>query len=207
MKKTINSVMATIKDRVEQSLSLASVEAGISFPAKRYTLIAYKMEQMLQLWGRNDENDNVFIKEYALTANSGIAGPKLQEGDLQIPEGVYDIEALNPESKFYLSLKVNYPNAFDLQMAKTDGRSDLGGDIFLHGGSKSTGCIAIGDIAIEELFYIGATTGFEKFIISPCYFEGDRPVVEYKIKIHWYETLLKEINFQLHKYRVKNKPR
>ena len=60
-------------------------------------------------------------------AFSGTLGPKLREGDGQIPEGIYGIGYLNPNSSYYLSLKVTYPNASDRARAKKDGRTNLGG--------------------------------------------------------------------------------
>ena len=51
---------------------------------------------------------------------SGGLGPKLREGDRQVPEGVYSIVYLNPNSVAHLSLALGYPNAFD--RAHADGR-------------------------------------------------------------------------------------
>lgn len=45
------------------------------------------------------------------------------EGDKQVPEGLYKIEGFNPNSSYHLSMKLNYPNAFDLQHANKEGRS------------------------------------------------------------------------------------
>jgi hypothetical protein len=55
---------------------------------------------------------------------------------------VYRIEHLNPMSSYHLSMKVSYPNAFDRRMAARDRRTNLGGDIFIHGKSVSIGCVA-----------------------------------------------------------------
>ena len=75
------------------------------------------------------------------------------EGDKQVPEGFYRIELLNPNSRYHLSLRVNYPNADDIERAREDRRDllNLGGDIMIHGGAESIGCIAIGNPAIEHL--------------------------------------------------------
>ena len=62
------------------------------------------------------------IHRYSVLAASGVAGPKLRQGDKQVPEGVYGISFLNPSSRYDVSLRVNYPNAFDRQMAAKDGR-------------------------------------------------------------------------------------
>jgi murein L,D-transpeptidase YafK len=109
------------------------------------------------------------VRSFPILAASGHAGPKLREGDRQVPEGLYRIESLNPNSRFHLALRVGYPNASDLEHAAGDGRANLGGDIMIHGGAASIGCIAIGDLAIEEVFVLAAETGIERIalIIAP----------------------------------------
>ena len=59
-------------------------------------------------------------------------GHKQQEGDFRTPEGSYFIEAKNPDSDYFLSLKVSYPNAADLAHARERG-VDPGGQIMIHG--------------------------------------------------------------------------
>lgn len=59
-------------------------------------------------------------------------GPKRQEGDYRTPEGRYFIEDKNPDSDFFLSLKVSYPNAADRETARRLG-VDPGGQIMIHG--------------------------------------------------------------------------
>lgn len=53
------------------------------------------------------------IYSYKFTGFSGKPGPKLREFDRQMPEGIYEIESYNPNSKFHLSMRLNYPNGFD----------------------------------------------------------------------------------------------
>lgn len=118
-------------------------------------LLAFKEERRLELW-RRDEGAWSRLKRWPFTAFSGKLGPKLREGDRQIPEGIYEIEYLNPNSSYHLSMKVNYPNAFDRAQAEREGRTHLGGDIFIHGKAVTIGCIPIGDDAMEELFTIVA---------------------------------------------------
>ena len=114
-------------------------------------LRAFKKEKLLELWTQNDTSYH-FVKRYNFTATSGVLGPKKQEGDLQIPEGFYFIDAFNPNSKFHLSFRINYPNQADLVRNKNT--ENPGSDIYVHGGNSSIGCIAIGDENIEELFSI-----------------------------------------------------
>src|SRR5204863_8498878 len=64
---------------------------------------------------------------------------------LPISEGIYPIESLNPNSRFHLSLRIGYPNAFDRAQAAKEKRTNLGGDIMIHGNSVSIGCLAMGE--------------------------------------------------------------
>ena len=92
--------------------------------------------------------------------------------------GVYGISYLNPNSAYHLSLGVNYPNAFDRDMAAKDGRKNLGGDIMIHGKNVSSGCLAVGDEPAEELFVLAAEVGTEnvKVVIAPTDFRRNGTV-------------------------------
>ncbi len=115
-------------------------------------MVAYKQEAVLELWGRN-ANDQPYqlLKSYPFCTNSGQLGPKRCEGDRQIPEGFYQISAFNPKSRFHLSLRVNYPNEADLKQACPN---RPGSDIMVHGGCSSIGCIAITDDLIKEVYLL-----------------------------------------------------
>jgi murein L,D-transpeptidase YafK len=108
-------------------------------------------------------------RKYALTAKSGDVGPKKQSGDGQIPEGFYHIDSVNPNSSYHLSLRVSYPNNEDKKRSELLGVTDLGGDIYIHGKNASIGCLAIGDQAIEQLFYVVNKVNFSdvNVLISP----------------------------------------
>ena len=121
-------------------------------------------------WENFDKLASVIRNRYL--AASGNLGPKLQEGDSQVPEGIYNIESLNPNSLYHLALRVGYPNEWDQEHARADGRKNLGGDIMIHGGAGSCGCLAMGDPAAEELFVLAARTGIDniRLLISPVDF-------------------------------------
>jgi len=131
---------------------------------ERLSLLCFKTEKRVEMY-----LDGQHAASYPFTANSGTLGPKLREGDRQIPEGIYTLDVMNPNSSYYLSLRVSYPNARDLERAKQNGISDPGGDIYIHGKSMSIGCIAIGDGAIEEVFYRVHQVGLDntQVIIAP----------------------------------------
>jgi hypothetical protein len=169
--RTIEGVIRVLGPHVERRLRPAFERAGISWPPEQLTLLALKEEKRLEIYAADDSHGPRFVLSYPILAASGIVGPKLREGDKQVPEGFYRIELLNPNSRYHLSLRVNYPNAADIEQAGRDGRdlSMLGGDIMIHGGAESVGCIAIGDPGIEELFIMVARTGLDtvRLIIAP----------------------------------------
>lgn len=126
-------------------------EMDISWPPSRLRLIALKQEKVLEAWAADRDGEFKRLITYAITAASGELGPKRKEGDLQVPEGLYRLTTLNPQSRFHLSIRVDYPNATDIAHSKLP-VSDMGGDIYVHGNAVSIGCIAIGDKAIEQVF-------------------------------------------------------
>ncbi|MBF0628216.1 MAG: L,D-transpeptidase family protein [Magnetococcales bacterium] len=143
--------------------------AGLPYPSARLALLAFKKERRVELWGGDATGPMKQIKSYPFTAFSGELGPKRRQGDRQIPEGIYRITFLNPNSAYHLSMKLDYPNEFDRAMAELDQRQQLGGDIFIHGDSSSIGCIALGNRSIEELFVLTAWAGMEnvQVIVAP----------------------------------------
>ncbi len=138
-------------------------------------------------------------RKYSMTGFSGKLGPKLVEGDRQIPEGVYGIEYLNPNSKFYLSVKVGYPNEDDLRWARQDGRKNLGGDIMIHGKNATVGCVPIGDDSIEDVFYLVNAVGCKnvKVIIAPYDMRNGRRKEWENNPLPWYSELCKKIEKEL----------
>lgn len=153
----------SVDDRLEQIWKRASRRLGGELgagklPAKM-RLIALKQERQLELHVKFTPDDAwQRVKTCRIVAASGRAGPKLQEGDFQVPEGEYGIESLNPNSNYYLALKVAYPSKEDTAMARRDGRDtrNLGSFIMIHGNGGSIGCIAVSNEAIEEIFWLAA---------------------------------------------------
>ncbi|MFN8339041.1 MAG: L,D-transpeptidase family protein [Saprospiraceae bacterium] len=153
-KESIESRVAKIQnkvwERIEYDLGIAGYK--MDFP-KKIILVAFKEERILQVYS-NDFYGIKLLKTYPFTAYSGKLGPKLEDGDKQIPEGIYKVQYLNPNSSYYLSIKINYPNEFDKSKSKLSNIADMGKDIFIHGKSATIGCIPIGDEAIEEVFVL-----------------------------------------------------
>jgi murein L,D-transpeptidase YafK len=139
------------------------VKAGLDRPPAEIYLRAFKKEQVLELWGGARGRPLALLKSYPFCAASGELGPKRKEGDLQVPEGFYEVEGFNPWSDFHLSLKVSYPNASDRVLSD---KAKPGGLIYLHGGCASVGCIAITDPAIEEVYLLA-----EAAAVRPIHFD------------------------------------
>jgi murein L,D-transpeptidase YafK len=156
-RKTVEDIVKLYESRVEKDILPIFIAKNINYPPQNLTILAFKEEKLLEIWTISNGKP-IFIKKYPFTTTSGKQGPKLNRGDKQIPEGFYKIESLNPNSSFHLSLKINFPNEFDLEKSKIENRMDPGDNIFIHGKDQSIGCIAIGDIAIEELFLLSAKT-------------------------------------------------
>ena len=142
---------------------------GIAYPPPALVLAAYKQEKLLEVWARRGDHWARY-RSYPVLAASGGPGPKLREGDRQVPEGFYRLTHLNPASSYHLSIRVDYPNAFDRARGREDGRTTLGGDIYIHGKAASIGCLAIGDDNIEELFTLMADVGLgnARIVIAPA---------------------------------------
>lgn len=140
-----------VTDDPAQELEPLAEKVGVSWPPEKLRLLALKEEKILEVWVAEAEGSFQRIITYAITAASGEAGPKRKEGDLQVPEGFYRLTDLNPYSRFHLSIRVDYPNALDIENSRV-ARNEMGGDIMVHGSAVSLGCIAIGDEAIERVY-------------------------------------------------------
>lgn len=169
---TIASRLDEFGPTVRQRLEPDFQQAGVQFPPARVVLVALKEERKMEVYAAEPAKPLKFIRAYPIQAASGNLGPKLREGDFQVPEGLYQIEYLNPNSSYHLSIKIDYPNAFDRLHGIGDGRLQLGGDIMIHGYSASAGCLAMGNEAAEDLFVLTALTGIKNVsvILSPVDF-------------------------------------
>jgi hypothetical protein len=169
------------------------------YPPASVKLVAVKTEHILQVYAGDKSGRNHWIRSYPILAASGYPGPKLREGDGQVPEGVYPIESLNPNSLFHVALRVGYPNEFDRLHANKEDRTNLGGDIMIHGNSVSIGCLAMGDEVAEDLFVLAADTGLKNVtvIITPVDFRKGKSVPQFVKLPEWSETLYLLIKTQL----------
>ena len=168
--------------------------------------VGLKEEKSLEIYAKSGTNDFKFIRSYPILAASGVAGPKRREGDRQVPEGIYPIDFLNPNSSYHLSMQIGYPNANDRAQAAKEGRTNhLGGEIMIHGDAKSIGCLAMGDEASEDFFVLAADTGITNInvILSPVDFREGKSIPENAKLTDWTPALYEEIKARLAKLPAK----
>ncbi len=105
------------------------------------------------------------LRQYDIGLGFAPVGPKRFENDGRTPEGQYYVDRRNPNSRFHLSLGINYPNEADRAYALAAGKAP-GNDIFIHGGPQlpadrarargnrdwTWGCIAVTDREIEQVY-------------------------------------------------------
>jgi murein L,D-transpeptidase YafK len=110
---------------------------------------AFKRERELEVHVRNRVTDQFdLFRTYKIAGMSGQRGPKLVEGDGQVPEGFYYVPpaAMKPDSQYHLAFNIGYPNDFDRSLGRT------GSAIMVHGNRISIGCLAMTDEKIEEIY-------------------------------------------------------
>jgi hypothetical protein len=193
---TIESRLGQFSGLVAKRLHSDFQRAGVPYPPARLVFVGLKQEEQLEVYAAAPGADSPlrFIRTYPIQRASGELGPKLKEGDGQVPEGLYGIEYLNPNSAYHLSMKITYPNAFDKARGAEEKRTNLGGDIMIHGKAVSIGCLAMGDEAAEDLFVLAALTGISniKVILSPVDFRKTELPSDAKVPA-WTATLYPQI--------------
>jgi len=202
-RRSASDALARYGEGARQRFLPRFAAAGVPYPPPRLTLVGLKAERQLELWAEKG-GGWAFVHAYPILGASGIAGPKLREGDRQVPEGIYRLEYLNPDSNHHLSMKITYPNAWDRRHAEAEGRTSPGSDIFIHGGRLSIGCIAIGDRAIEELFVMVQRVGIRnvEVILAPNDLRRGEPVTDMGAAPAWLPELYRQIRDRLGACRI-----
>jgi len=111
----------------------------------------FKEEAELEVWKQDADGRFALLKTYPICRWSGELGPKIKEGDRQAPEGFYTITPgqMNPNSNYYLSFNLGFPNAYDKANDRT------GAFLMVHGDCSSAGCYAMTDEQIQEIYALG----------------------------------------------------
>ena len=139
-----------VKQPVDERMKKELAEQDLKLGSPVF-IRAFKEERELELFVENPVTKKFeLFRTYPVAASSGTLGPKLVEGDGQVPEGFYFVApgAMNPNSNFHLSFNIGYPNEFDRAHGRT------GSFIMIHGDKVSVGCLAMTDEKIEEIYTI-----------------------------------------------------
>jgi murein L,D-transpeptidase YafK len=146
----------------EEDRYRGSARHHIPIPSATYALMAekgmskdqpilirsYKKESELEIWKRKANGEYALLKTYPMCRWSGQLGPKMREGDRMAPEGFYAITPaqMNPNSSFYVSFNMGYPNAYDRAHGRT------GAHLMVHGACSSAGCYSMTDDQMGEIY-------------------------------------------------------
>ncbi len=131
-------------------------------PLRADRVVVDKSERRLRLLYRGK-----VVREYPIALGDAPIGHKVQEGDERTPEGHYVLDWRNPNSRFYKSIHISYPNAQDRARAKALGVNP-GGMIMIHGRPNyihskrvlaeydrrdwTDGCIAVNNEQMDEIW-------------------------------------------------------
>jgi len=144
-------------------LLIVFLSSALPTPQQKATrVLVLKKEHKMELF-----SGETIIKTYTVALGGGGLAPKQRQGDHLTPEGLYQIDRRNKNSRFYRALHVSYPNGVDQERARKLG-VDPGGDIMIHGitnglgwlGSVhrmidwTNGCIAVTDTEIDEIWLL-----------------------------------------------------
>ena len=163
----------------------------------------FKEESELEIWKQRDDGRFYHFKTYPICNWSGEIGPKLKEGDKQAPEGFYLINAglMNPNSKYYLSFNLGFPNAYDRSWGRT------GNSVMVHGKCRSAGCYAMTDAMMEDIYGLtreALKAGQETFQVQALPFRMTNEKMAELKKHKWYPfwKTLKEGYDHFEKHRL-----
>ena len=146
----------------EEERSRSASRHWIPIPSATYALMSekgmnkdqpvlirsYKKESELEIWKRKADGQYALLKTFPMCRWSGQLGPKVREGDRMAPEGFYAIAPaqMNPNSSYYVSFNMGYPNAYDRSYGRT------GAHLMVHGACSSAGCYSMTDDQIGEIY-------------------------------------------------------
>lgn len=150
-----------VKMRIGKMMEQSLGKKGLTLGSPVF-IRAFKEERILELFVKNRKSGKFeLFRSYKIAGSSGQLGPKLAEGDGQVPEGFYFVppSAMLPTSTYHLAFNIGYPNDFD----KAHGRT--GSFIMIHGSTVSIGCLAMTDEKIEEIYTLcdAAHDGGQRF--------------------------------------------
>ncbi len=197
--KSTDEIIALYGNSVREKLKPIFNAKGVSYPPKEMTWVCLKQEQMLLLFAKDERGRQQQLFCYPIIGFSGGIGPKLKEGDMQVPEGFYRIPSFHPNVIAHMALDVNYPNEEDRKHAIVEHRKKLGCDILIHGSRWSSGCLAMGNQPIEEMYVLAYDCGLKniRLIFAPCNLVTQKPNIDFTKQPAWLPGLYKRLSIVL----------
>jgi murein L,D-transpeptidase YafK len=143
--------LSSVSNKVEHPLPTKVVNRMKAYDmteASPIMMRIFKEESVLEVWKAKANGRYEKIAEYEICKWSGELGPKRAEGDRQAPEGFYTVNRhqMNPNSSYYLSFNLGYPNRFDRAHGRT------GTNLMVHGACSSAGCYSMTDEQVLEIY-------------------------------------------------------
>lgn len=115
---------------VATGMALASFPTGLvhagDFPVADKVVVEKENRKLHLL------RDGEAFRTFDIALGIAPTGDKEKEGDFKTPEGTYLLDLRNPDSDYFLSIRVSYPNVEDRREAAMKG-VDPGGQIMIHG--------------------------------------------------------------------------
>jgi murein L,D-transpeptidase YafK len=147
-----NPRVKTAYTNKEAAIKKLLTDKKIDINSLQLFIRAFKKEHKMEIWAKDARHPTyTLLKTYDICYFSGGLGPKRKEGDLQVPEGFYNVAGYNPNGTYHLTLWVDYPNASDRVLSD---KTTPGGDICIHGKCVSIGCMPMTDPMIEEIYIL-----------------------------------------------------
>ena len=131
---------------------LAAIGAWLGAPM---LLRVFKQEREVEVWVQpEDQQTFVLFRIFPICFYSGKLGPKVKEGDMQSPEGFYFVgpAQMRAKSQYHRAIDFAFPNDYDAAQGYT------GTELLIHGNCVSSGCYAMTDPFVEQLYELGSAT-------------------------------------------------
>ena len=131
---------------------LAAIGARLGAPM---LLRVFKQEREVEVWVQpEDQQTFVLFRIFPICFYSGKLGPKVKEGDMQSPEGFYFVgpAQMRAKSQYHRAIDFAFPNDYDAAQGYT------GTELLIHGNCVSSGCYAMTDPFVEQLYELGWAT-------------------------------------------------
>ena len=143
-----------------QAVSALSTPAAATSLDRADRVVVRKAERQLYLM-----RGNKVLRSFKVALGLAPDGQKTREGDFRTPEGSYTLVERNPDSDFFLSIRVSYPSAADKKNARRSGHAP-GGLIMIHGQPNNpshsqeyyrrmdwtNGCIAVSNADMVDIW-------------------------------------------------------